>query len=88
MESVCCLDDDMAVKYDHDTRQVEVTGCHDCPFCHFEDRDNEYCPYCCLDESLSVPDFVERDDGGEYVNQGHPEGCYLEWHDESASVSI
>lgn len=41
-------------KVNYDKNEVTVTGCNDCPFCHYRERFTDYNPFCCLDESINI----------------------------------
>ena len=52
--------------------EIEVIGCINCPFCHWEDEDGDYNPYCWLENSINyLYDYI---DTGKFRGS-YPETC-------------
>ena len=61
------------VKYDAFKNEFTITGCIDCPFCHWEDRCHEYNPYCSLNGYIHIEEWQEYYDVITYI----PDKCPL-----------
>ncbi|MFW6014986.1 MAG: hypothetical protein ACOCRK_00955 [bacterium] len=61
------------VNYDVLRNEVIVTGCYDCPFCHYHERFADYRPFCCLDPKIDIEDLDEVNSVIKYF----PIGCPL-----------
>jgi len=33
---------------------IKISGCNDCPFCHYHERSTDYSPYCCINPCLNI----------------------------------
>jgi hypothetical protein len=40
----------------YDGGEIIITGCHDCNFCHYEERGTDYKPYCSIILVMPVED--------------------------------
>lgn len=55
------------INYDENKNEVTITGCVDCPFCHYKERESDHSPYCSLDEDILVEEWQEYYDVLVYI---------------------
>jgi len=59
------------LNYDKEKNEVIITGCENCPFCHYKERYADYGSFCSLNEKINVEKYKFE------LNNFFPDDCSL-----------